>query len=59
VLDTDGRARVVAVTRLGTAEIPSSTTRFQEGDTVHLAVDADGVAALDERLATGPEGGHR
>jgi trk system potassium uptake protein len=57
-LDEDGSARVVAVTRLGVARVPTAELLLQDGDTVHVALGGDAVAALDERLAAGP-GGHR
>ncbi|HEU5152419.1 MAG TPA: TrkA family potassium uptake protein [Iamia sp.] len=56
-LDDDGGARVVAVTRLGVARVPTADLLLQDGDTVHLALDGDAVGPLDARLAAGP-GGH-
>lgn len=50
-LDSDGGHRVVALTRLGAAQIPAATTLLQDGDTVHLAVTADALEALDALLA--------
>jgi trk system potassium uptake protein TrkA len=57
-LDADGAARVVAVTRLGVARVPTADLLLQDGDTAHLALAGDAVPVLDERLAAGP-GGHR
>jgi len=58
-LDTDGRARVVAVTRLGVAQVPASDLLVQDGDTIHVALAGDAVDPFDQRLATPPsEGGH-
>lgn len=57
-LDTDGVTRVVAVTRLGVARVPTPDLLLQDGDVVHLALAGDAIDALDERLVTGP-GGHR
>ena len=57
-LDVPGTTRVVAVTRLGVARMPSDGLLLQDGDTAHLALTGDAVPALDERLAAGP-GGHR
>jgi trk system potassium uptake protein TrkA len=50
-LDADGSARAIAVTRLGVAQLPSASLLLQEGDTVHVALPADGVEAFDKRLA--------
>jgi trk system potassium uptake protein TrkA len=52
-LDADGAARVVAVTRLGVASVPTPDLLLQDGDTVHVAVAGDGVDALDTRLTEG------
>ncbi|HMJ74912.1 MAG TPA: TrkA family potassium uptake protein [Iamia sp.] len=57
-LDTAGGARVVAVTRLAVARVPTADLLLQDGDSVHIALAGEAVDALDERLATGP-GGHR
>lgn len=46
--------RVVALTRLGIAQLPRGDAVLQEGDVVHLAVSSDGLPALDERLGAGP-----
>jgi trk system potassium uptake protein TrkA len=46
--------RVVALTRLGLAQLPRAEAVLQEGDVVHLAVSSDGLPVLDERLAVGP-----
>ncbi|HEX7134673.1 MAG TPA: TrkA family potassium uptake protein [Iamia sp.] len=56
-LDADGACRVVVLTRLGVARVPTADLLLQDGDTVHLAVAEDAVDAVDERLAAGP-GGH-
>lgn len=58
-LDADGTARVVSVTRLGVAQVPTSNLLLQDGDAVHMALLGDGVDAFDERLAAPPNGhGH-
>ena len=56
-LDVEGTTRIVAVTRLGVARVPTADLLLQDGDTAHLALAGDAVPALDERLAAGP-GGH-
>jgi trk system potassium uptake protein TrkA len=60
-LESDGGVRVVAVTRLGVAQVVSSALLAQAGDVVWLAVDGDRLEAIDALLAGGPgdrEGGH-
>ena len=58
-LELSGKVRVMAVSRLGTAQIPTSNLVVQEGDVVYLAVAGDAMASVDDRLA-GPvkAGGH-
>lgn len=50
--------RAVAVARLGVSQLPSSSLILQEGDVVYLAVDGDGIDALDAHLAAQPVKGH-
>ncbi len=60
-LEVVGESRVVAVTRLGVAQIASAALLVQEGDVVWLAVDGDRLDVVDARLAAGPtseQGGH-
>jgi trk system potassium uptake protein len=57
-LDGDGVIRVVALSRLGQAQVPRSRLVVQEGDVVYLAVAGDALQALDERLAATSKGGH-
>lgn len=54
-LDVAGRARVVALSRLGVASLPSPDVVVQEGDVAYLAVSGD-VADVDDLLAA--PGGH-
>lgn len=54
-LDQDGAARVAAVTRLGEARVPGPDLLLQDGDVLHLVVDADSVEGLDARLASGDD----
>ncbi len=43
--------RVVSLTRLGIAQLPPADAVLQEGDVVHLAVAAEALGALDDRLS--------
>ena len=54
-LNEPGRFWLVAVTRLGTAEIAGSKVVGQEGDVLHFMVDVNAIDALRERLEHGPE----
>lgn len=54
-LDQDGSARVAAVTRLGEATIPGPGLLLQDGDVIHLVVDAGAVETLDARLTSGTD----
>jgi trk system potassium uptake protein TrkA len=56
-LEGDGTARVVALTRLGVAQILSPALLAQEGDVVWVAVAGDRIDDLDRRLATSPAQG--
>jgi trk system potassium uptake protein TrkA len=58
-LETLGPVRVVAVSRLGDAQIPRPGLIAQEGDVAYLAVHGDALTEIDARLA-GPvkAGGH-
>ncbi len=56
-LELDGVARVVALTRLGVAQVPTADLLLQDGDTVHLALAGAAGDRLDARLSAGP-GGH-
>lgn len=57
-LEAAGGLRVAAVTRRGEAVLPDAEMLLQEGDVLHLTVEADAVGHADEVLAgTHPEGG--
>jgi trk system potassium uptake protein TrkA len=58
-LEVDGQMRVMAVSRLGVAKIPTPDLVVQEGDVVYLVVAGDALPTIDDRLA-GPvkAGGH-
>lgn len=51
--------RVVAVTRLGVAQVPGPDLLLQDGDTVHVALDGDEADAFEARLSGSPDGGDR
>jgi trk system potassium uptake protein len=53
-LEGDGTSRVVALTRLGVAQILSPALLAQEGDVVWVAVAGDRIDDFDRRLATAP-----
>jgi trk system potassium uptake protein TrkA len=53
-IETDGVARVAALTRLGVAQIVSPALLAQEGDVVWVAVSGDRIEDLDRRLASEP-----
>jgi trk system potassium uptake protein len=57
-LDFGGLARVAALSRLGTGQVPTPDLVTQEGDVVYLTVAADRIAELDAHLAGGSTGGH-
>ena len=57
-LEEPGRARLVAIGRLGVAQIPKPDLVAQEGDIAYVAVGGDAIAAFDERLAQGATGRH-
>ncbi len=57
-LEEAGRARLVAIGRLGVAQIPKADLVAQEGDIAYVAVGGDAIAAFDERLAQGATGRH-
>jgi trk system potassium uptake protein TrkA len=50
-LERDGALRVVALTRMGQAELPASDRILQEGDAVWLAVADDALATIDSMLS--------
>jgi trk system potassium uptake protein TrkA len=57
-LDTD-EAHVVALQRLGVAQLSRSDLVIQDGDVVYVAINGDHIASYDEHLAGGaPAGGH-
>ena len=58
-LEAEGRSRVVALTRLGVAQLVSPALLAQEGDIVWVAIDGDHIGEFDRHLASAPsQGGH-
>ena len=57
-LDDSGFARVVALSRLGVAQLPTPTLVAQEGDVVYLAVAGDAFDRVDSLLLAPAKGGH-
>ena len=57
-VERDG-VRVVAVSRLGSAILPTESLVAQEGDVLYLAVAHDALSVLDQHVAAPPAGhGH-
>lgn len=57
-LEQDG-VRIMAVSRLGSAMIPSASLVAQEGDVLYIAIAHDAMSRLDDRVAAPPAGhGH-
>lgn len=57
-LEVAGRARVMAVSRLGESSVPQPDQVVQEGDVVWVSVAGDGIGSFDAHLAA-PEGKDR
>lgn len=53
-LELAGRARVMAITRLGVAQICDGDRLIQDGDVVHVAVASDHVDTFDSHLNEPP-----
>jgi trk system potassium uptake protein TrkA len=56
-LEVEGINRIVGVTRLGQASIPTASLIAQEGDVVFASVAGDRIDELDEHLNRVPEKG--
>jgi trk system potassium uptake protein TrkA len=56
-LEILGEARVIAISRLGTAQIARPDLVVQDGDTLHVAVVGDHVDSYDRHLSAGAGGG--
>ncbi|MEY2571448.1 MAG: trk/ktr system potassium uptake protein, partial [Acidimicrobiaceae bacterium] len=59
-LDVAGLARVMALSRLGVAQVPTADLVVQEGDVVYAAIAGDRIAEFETHLgdANGKGGGH-
>jgi trk system potassium uptake protein TrkA len=57
--DIDGLARVVALSRLGVAQMPMPDLVVQEGDVIYAAVAGDRIGDFEAHLSNGAaDGGH-
>ena len=56
-LSPGNRCIVVAVTRGGTAMLPSADVRLETGDVVHLSATREGIEELWRRVAAVATGG--
>jgi trk system potassium uptake protein TrkA len=57
-MEENGKVRVIAVSRLGVAQLPRPDLVVQDGDVVYLAVSADALGDLDVRMAAPPARTH-
>lgn len=57
-VEETGLARVVAVSRLGAAQVSSPALVLQEGDVLYLAVASDDVGKIDAHLGVANGKGH-
>jgi trk system potassium uptake protein TrkA len=55
-IETEGRWRIVALTRLGVAQIPTRDVVAQDGDVIHAAVLGDATDGFEAHLEVGPHG---
>ena len=58
-LESDGLARVGAVSRLGVGQVPTPDLVIQEGDVVYATVTADGIVEFEQHLSNGGSDGGR
>jgi trk system potassium uptake protein TrkA len=56
-LDIPGTGRIVALSRLGVAQVPTKELLVQESDVVYAAVGGDAIDQFDAHLAQPPAGG--
>lgn len=60
VIEVPGVARVVALSRMGVAQVATPDLVAQDGDVVYLAVNAQKLGELDDHLSSaGAEGAHK
>lgn len=57
-LESDGKIRLVSLTRSGKAQLPTQKLLGQEGDVLLFAVDKESSTELDGLLDAGPGGKH-
>jgi trk system potassium uptake protein TrkA len=58
-VEGEGSARVIALARLGVAQLPRDDLIIQEGDVIYAGVNGDAIEAFDEYLASSTRaGGH-
>ncbi len=57
-LDVDGLARLLGVSRLGVAQIPTPDLVVQDGDVIYAAVAGDRIPEFENHLGNGNGGGH-
>jgi trk system potassium uptake protein TrkA len=57
-LDIESRAHVLAIARLGVAQLCRSDLVIQDGDVVYVAIDGDSIDDFDAHLRTDAKGGH-
>jgi trk system potassium uptake protein TrkA len=56
-LEAEGKWRIVALTRLGVAQVPTPDLVTQDGDVIHAAVLGDATDAFEAHLEVGPNNG--
>ena len=61
MIEVPGVARVVALSRMGVAQVATPDLVAQDGDVVYLAVNAEKLGELDDHLhsAGTAEGAHK
>ena len=57
-LDVEARAHVVALSRLGMAQLCRNDLVIQDGDVVYVAIAGDHIGEFDEHLVEETKGGH-
>lgn len=57
-LEQMGALRIVALSRLGIAQVPKPGLVVQQGDVVYLAVSGEALGEVDDRLVGPAKGGH-
>jgi trk system potassium uptake protein TrkA len=56
-LDVEGLARVMAVSRLGVAQVPTLDLVVQDGDVIYAAIAGDRIGEFETHLSGGTNGG--